>query len=88
VIDRIEAAMQTVEDQSAKFGSQLQIVQTREDFTKSMIGTLEDGALALTGADTNEEAANLATLQTRQSLIVSSLSISTQQESAVLQLLQ
>jgi len=88
VLDRIDAAFQTIEAQSAKFGSQLQIVQTREVFTKDMIGTLDEGAHALTAADTNEEAANLATLQTRQSLIVSSLSISTQQESAVLQLLR
>jgi len=88
VLDRIDAAFKTIEAQSSKFGSQLQIVQTREVFTKDMIGTLEDGAHALTAADTNEEAANLATLQTRQQLIVTSLSISTQQESAVLQLLR
>lgn len=88
VLDRIDGAFQTIEAQSAKFGSQLQIVQTREVFTKDMIGTLDDGAHALTAADTNEEAANLATLQTRQQLIVSSLSISTQQEQAVLQLLR
>ena len=88
VLDQIQSAFTTIEAQSAKFGSQLQIVQTREVFTKDMIGTLDDGANALTAADTNEEAANLATLQTRQQLIVSSLSISTQQESAVLQLLR
>lgn len=88
VLDQIEGAFATIEAQSSKFGSQLQIVQTREVFTKDMIGTLDDGAHALTAADTNEEAANLATLQTRQQLIVSSLSISTQQESAVLQLLR
>lgn len=88
VLDQIDGAFQTIEAQSSKFGSQLQIVQTREVFTKDMIGTLDDGAHALTAADTNEEAANLATLQTRQQLIVSSLSISTQQESAVLQLLR
>jgi flagellin-like hook-associated protein FlgL len=88
VLDRIEASFKVIEAQAAKFGSQLQIVQTRETFTKDMIGTLEDGAHALTAADTNEEAANLATLQTRQSLIVTSLSISTQQESAILQLLR
>ncbi|MGA0532192.1 hypothetical protein [Hansschlegelia sp. KR7-227] len=88
VLDQIEASFKTVEAQSAKFGSQLQIVQTREVFTKDMIGTLDDGSSLLTSADTNEEAANLATLQTRQSLVVTSLSISTQQEAAVLQLLR
>lgn len=88
VIDQLDAALKTIESQSSKFGMQLQIVQTRQTFTKDMVGTLQDGAHTLTGADTNEEAANLATLQTRQSLIVSSLSISTQQESAILQLLR
>lgn len=88
VLDRLDTAFRTIEAQSSKFGSQLQIVQTREVFTKDMVGTLEDGAHLLTAADTNEEAANLATLQTRQQLIVTSLSISTQQESAVLQLLR
>ena len=63
-------------------------MQTRQDFTKDMVATLEGGANLLTAADTNEEAANLATLQTRQSLIVSSLSISTQQEQGILQLLR
>jgi flagellin len=88
VLDTIDTVFGKLEQQASKFGSQLQIVQTRETFTKAMIGTLEDGSLALVGADTNEEAANLATLQTRQALIVSSLSISTQQESNVLQLLR
>ncbi|MDR4305851.1 hypothetical protein IHQ68_04320 [Chelatococcus sambhunathii] len=88
VLDQIDSAFANLEAQSSKFGSQLQIVQTRETFTKDMIGTLDDGALSLVGADTNEEAANLATLQTRQSLIVSSLSISTSQEQNVLQLLR
>lgn len=88
VIDSLDSVFSTLESQSSKFGSQLQIVQTRQSFTKDMIGTLEDGSSALTSADTNAEAANLATLQTRQSLIVSALSISTSQEQNVLQLLR
>lgn len=87
-LDTIDSVFSKLEQQSSKFGSQLQIVQTRESFTKDMIGTLDDGSAALTSADTNEEAANLATLQTRQSLIVSALSISTSQEQNVLQLLR
>jgi len=88
VIAKLDKAASTLEQTSSKFGSQLQIVQTRQTFTKSMIGTLQDGAGALTDADTNEEAANLATLQTKQSLIVSSLSISTSQEQNILSLLR
>lgn len=88
IISKIDDAMSNLDGLSSKFGSQLSVVQTRQDFTKDMIGTLDDGANLLTAADTNEEAANLATLQTRQSLIVSSLSISTQQEQNILQLLR
>lgn len=87
-LDDLEAVFGKLERQASKFGSQLQIVNTRESFAKDMIGTLEDGAAALTSADTNEEAANLATLQTRQQLIVSALSISTSQEQNILQLLR
>lgn len=87
-LDNLDSVFGKLEQQASKFGSQLQIVQTRESFTKDMIGTLEDGSSALTSADTNAEAANLATLQTRQSLIVSALSISTSQEQNVLQLLR
>jgi flagellin len=87
-LDTIDSVFSKLEQQSSKFGSQLQIVQTRQSFTKDMVGTLEDGSAALTSADTNAEAANLATLQTRQSLIVSALSISTSQEQNVLQLLR
>ena len=88
VVSKLGEALSSLDSLSSRLGSQLSVVQTRQSFTKDMIGTLEDGALALTGADTNAEAANLATLQTRQSLIVSSLSISTSQEQNVLQLLR
>jgi len=88
VISKLDTALGNLDGLSSKFGSQLSVVQTRQDFTKDMIGTLDDGANLLTAADTNEEAANLATLQTRQSLIVSSLSISTSQEQNILQLLR
>jgi flagellin-like hook-associated protein FlgL len=88
VVTKLNSALSGLDSLSSRFGSQLSVVQTRQDFTKSMIGTLDDGSNSLTAADTNEEAANLATLQTRQSLIVSSLSISTSQEQNILQLLR
>lgn len=88
VVSKLNDALGSLDSLSSRLGSQLSVVETRQSFTKDMVGTLEDGSLGLTGADTNEEAANLATLQTRQSLIVSSLSISTSQEQNVLQLLR
>jgi flagellin-like hook-associated protein FlgL len=84
----IKTALSTVRSQASSFGSSLSIVQNRQDFTKNMINTLETGASNLTLADMNEEAANLLALQTRQSLSSSSLSLASQADQSVLQLLQ
>jgi flagellin len=84
----IKLALNDVRSQSGTFGSNLSIVQNRQDFTKEMINTLETGGANLTLADMNEEAANLLALQTRQSLSSSSLSLASQADQSVLQLLQ
>ena len=84
----VKAALAHVRTQSSTFGSNLSIVQNRQDFTKEMINTLQTGAANLTLADMNEEAANLLALQTRQSLSSSSLSLASQADQSVLQLLQ
>jgi flagellin len=82
----LDTAIQTLRSQASKFGSNLSIVQTREDFTNNMINTLETGAANLTLADTNEEGANLTALQTRQQLSTTSLSFATQADQNVLRL--
>jgi flagellin-like hook-associated protein FlgL len=79
-------ALGTLRSQSSAFGSNLSIVQNRTDFTKKMINTLETGAANLTLADTNEEAANLLALQTRQQLSSTALSMASQSDQAVLRL--
>ncbi|WP_298900628.1 flagellin [uncultured Devosia sp.] len=79
-------ALGTLRSQSSGFGSNLSIVQNRTDFTKKMINTLETGAANLTLADTNEEAANLLALQTRQQLSSTALSMASQSDQAVLRL--
>lgn len=84
----VKTALNHVRTQSSTFGSNLSIVQNRQDFTKEMINTLQTGAANLTLADMNEEAANLLALQTRQSLSSSSLSLASQADQSVLQLLQ
>ena len=53
-----------------------------------MMNTLQTGAGNLTLADMNEEAANMVSLQTRQSLATSSLSMANQANQNVLQLLR
>ncbi|ODT75452.1 MAG: hypothetical protein ABS76_34240 [Pelagibacterium sp. SCN 64-44] len=87
-LTRLKSALNDVRSQSSAFGSNLSIVQNRQDFTKNMINTLQTGAANLTLADMNEEAANLLALQTRQSLSSSALSMASQADQSVLQLLR
>ena len=85
-ITAIDGALSTLRTQASKFGSNLSTVQTRQDFTKQLINTLQTGADALVLADSNEEGANLLALQTRQQLSSTALSLSAQADQAVLRL--
>ncbi len=82
----VDNALSTIRTQSSKFGSNLGVVQARQDFTKNLINTLQSGADNLTLADQNEEAANLLALQTRQQLSQTTLSLASQSDQAVLRL--
>lgn len=79
-------ALKSLRSQASSFGSNLSVIETRQDFTKNMINTLETGAANLTLADTNEEAANLLALQTRQQLSSTALSLASQADQQVLRL--
>jgi hypothetical protein len=74
--------------EASALGSNLSIVQIREDFNKNLIDVLQTGSSNLTLADTNEEAANSQALSTRQSIAVSALSLANQSQQSVLQLLR
>jgi len=82
----LTSATDTLRAQASKFGSNLSVVETRQDFTKNLINVLETGAANLTLADTNEEGANLLALQTRQQLSSTSLSLASQADQNVLRL--
>ncbi len=84
----VKAALDEVRSQASTFGSNLSIVQNRKSFTTAMIDTLETGAGNLTLADMNTEAANLLALQTRQQLSQNSLSLASQADQSILQLLR
>jgi flagellin-like hook-associated protein FlgL len=84
----LTAALSTLRSQASAFGSSLSVVQTRQDFTKNMINTLQTGSDNLVLADTNEESANMLALQTRQSLSTTALSLASQADQNVLQLFQ
>jgi flagellin-like hook-associated protein FlgL len=85
-LSNLTSALGTLRAQSVAFGSSLSVVQTRQDFTKSMINTLQTGADNLVLADTNEEGANMLALQTRQSLSTTALSLASQASQSVLRL--
>ena len=85
-ISELDTALSTLRTQASKFGSNLTTVQTRQDFTKNLVNTLQTGADNLVLADTNEEGANLLALQTRQQLSTTALSLSAQADQAVLRL--
>ena len=73
-------------ESQARRGASLSTVQSRQDFTKAMVNTLNTGADKLTLADSNEEGANLLALQTRQQLSSTALSLASQADQNVLRL--
>ncbi|MGP9811553.1 DUF1522 domain-containing protein [Rhodopseudomonas sp. NSM] len=88
VLAKLNTASTTLRSQASAFGSNLSIVQARQEFSKNLINVLQTGSANLTLADTNEEAANSQALSTRQSIAVSALSLANQSQQGVLQLLR
>jgi flagellin len=88
ILSALDAASTTLRAESSALGSNLSIVQIRQDFNKNLINVLQSGASNLTLADTNEEAANSQALSTRQSIAVSALALANQSQASVLQLLR
>ncbi|WP_316170385.1 flagellin, partial [Bradyrhizobium sp. SZCCHNS2017] len=88
VIGVLNSASSTLRNEASTLGSNLSVVQVRQDFNKNLINVLQTGSSNLTLADTNEEAANSQALSTRQSIAVSALSLANQSQASVLQLLR
>ena len=60
----LNGASTILRSQASSLGSNLSIVQIRQDFAKNLINVLQTGSSNLTLADTNEEAANSQALST------------------------
>jgi hypothetical protein len=88
VLASLNTASSTLRSEASTLGSNLSVVQVRQDFNKNLIDVLQTGSGNLTLADTNEEAANSQALSTRQSIAVSALSLANQSQQSVLQLLR
>ena len=86
LVTSLDSALVTLRTQSATFGANLTTLQARQDFTKSLTNTLQNGRDALVLADSNEEGAHLLALQTRQDLSLTALSLSARSEQSVLSL--
>jgi flagellin-like hook-associated protein FlgL len=82
----LDAAKTELRTHAQSLSNSLSTITTRQDFTKNMINTLEDGASQLVNADMNEEGANMLMLQTRQALGSTSLSLASQAAQSVLRL--
>jgi hypothetical protein len=88
VLTSLSSASDSLRSEASALGSNLSIVQIRQDFSKNLINVLQTGSSNLTLADTNEEAANSQALSTRQSIAVSALALANQSQASVLQLLR
>ena len=87
-LTKLSSASTTLRTEASALGSNLSVVQIRQDFNKNLINVLQTGSSNLTLADTNEEAANSQALSTRQSIAVSALALANQSQQSVLQLLR
>jgi flagellin len=88
VLSSLNSASTTLRAEASTLGSNLSIVEIRQDFSKNLINVLQTGSSNLTLADANEEAANSQALSTRQSIAVSALALANQSQASVLQLLR
>ena len=88
VLTSLNAGSSTLRSEASTLGSNLSIVQVRQDFNKNLINVLQTGSSNLTLADSNEEAANSQALSTRQSIATSALALANQSQQNVLQLLR
>ena len=85
-ITEIAAATDYLRSYATELGNNYSIIETRQNFTESLIDVLETGADNLVLADMNEESANYLALQTRQQLAINSLSLASQAAQSVLSL--
>lgn len=82
----LRAAVESVRSFGTTLANDLNVIETRQEFTTNLVNTLEEGADKLTLADQNEEGAKLLALQTRQQLGVTSLALASQSQQSILRL--
>lgn len=83
-IATVDAAIEEINGIVAELGAKLTQVEGQQEFTKQLTDSLKEGLGALVDADLAEESARLTSLQTKQQLVIQSLSIAYQQNQALL----
>ncbi|MCI5059551.1 MAG: hypothetical protein MRY79_00605 [Alphaproteobacteria bacterium] len=85
-IRTIRAAIAKVRDYGTTLVNDLNIIQTRQDFTRNFINIHKSGAEDLTVADLNEEGVNQLASQTRLDLSTSSLALAARSQASILEI--
>jgi len=85
-LDKITDALSLLRTEASRYGNNLSVIQTRQDFAKNLINVLQEGSDKLTIADKNEEGANMLALQTSQQIGIQALSLASQANQSVLRL--
>ena len=86
ILESIRGALDDVRRFGRSLATDLSIIETRNQFTRSTVNTLESAADDLIVADQNKLGSEFLALQTRQSLQVTTLSLAAQSNAAVLSL--
>jgi flagellin len=86
-LTNLSTALASLRTQSNVFASNLNVIETRQDFTKNLVTLLRSGADSMVLADPNEEGANLLALQSRQAISQSTLALAARADQSVLRLL-
>lgn len=84
ILESVREAIKEVRLYGESLTTSLNILSIRQTFTQSTVNTLLSGAQDLTAVDINEEGANLLALQTRRALGLTSLSLASSGNSAIL----
>lgn len=86
LLSSLDSAITQNNSTAKSLGTNVSILNTRLEFTKDYVNVQKEGSGKLVLADTNEEGANLVSLQTRQQLGIQALSFAGQTEQSVLRL--
>jgi flagellin len=81
-----QLALNNLAARASTFSVNLTVLQVRLDYSKAWQRNFSETIDMLTGADMNEEGANLSALQTRQQLAVTSLSLANRSDQSILRL--